>query len=72
MFNVISDIVDSKFEDCKIYAIDKIESENNLNDNQRREIDKIFIDINEDRDTLKKRLENIIDEFQYKKGFYNK
>ena len=71
LLEVITNIVKNKFEDCKKYIIKKIEIDNILTISQREEIDIIFIDIDNDRDTLYKRLENIIDEFQYKKGFYD-
>ena len=71
LLEVITNIVKDKFGDCKQYIIEKIEIDTTLTIYQREEIDKIFIDIEDDRDTLYKRLENIIDEFQCKKGFYD-
>ena len=71
LFEVIKTIVNEKFIDCKEYIIKKLEIEYSLNNSNRIEIDNIFIDLDNDRESLSKKLENIIDEFQNKRGFYD-
>jgi len=71
LLEVIKTIVNEKFTDCKEYIVKKLEIEYTLNNSNRIEIDKIFIDLDNDRESLCEKLENIIDEFQNKRGFYD-
>ena len=71
LLEVITTIVNEKFLDCKEYIIKKLEIEFTLNNSNRIEINNIFIDLDNDRESLFKKLEKIIDEFQNKRGFYD-
>lgn len=67
---VVSSFVDDKFNTCQDFIIGKLELRYDLNNEQKKEIDDIFKDIYQDRNTLKKKLESLIDEYQFKKGYY--
>ena len=71
LLKVIETIVNENFTDCREYIIKKIGLEYTLTTSDRLEIDNIFIDLDNDRESLTKKLENIIDEFQNKRGFYD-
>lgn len=68
--SVVYSFVEDQFDTCQDYICNKLKLKYDLNDKQNKEINDIFKDIYQDRDTLKKKLESLIDEYQFKKGYY--
>jgi len=69
--SVVENLLENKFNECKIFILDKLNGEYKLTDNNKSEIDDIFSDIKEDNKDVVFKISEIIDEFQIKRGFYN-